>query len=402
MTAISFFQNILLRLSRFSLLLIFLTVLLLEVSGRAYGKGATVVTGTVTDAATKQTIPGVSVSFTGTATGTSTDNNGHFTLSGNGNFTRVTITFIGYKPVTRDIVAGEEQVINVVIAEDPHLLKEVVINSGKKIKYRNKGNPAVELIRKVIAHKKQNRLENNGYAEYHQYERMIFYLSDLSEKFRNKRAFKNYQFLFRTQDSTQMGGKNLLPIYMEEKLASNYFRRDPFAKKEIIEANKQVKYDENFIDNEGLKSIFNRMYQDIDIYDNNISLLGNEMLSPIADGAPTFYMFFITDTIKDVTPNLIELSFVPRSRNDLLFNGRIYITMDGNYAVEKAVLSVNKNINLNFVRQMEIMLSFDKTEDGKYYLSESDLKADFGLNKKKGGGLFGERVVMVNNFKTDQ
>src|ERR1700733_9044881 len=161
MKAISFFQYILLRLSRFSLLLTFLTVLLLEVSGRACGKGATVVTGSVTDAATKQSMPGVSVSFTGTTTGTSTDNNGHFTLSGNGNFNRVTITFIGYKPVTRDIVAGKEQIINVVIAEDPHLLKEVVINSGKKIKYRNKGNPAVELIRKVIAHKKQNRMENN-------------------------------------------------------------------------------------------------------------------------------------------------------------------------------------------------------------------------------------------------
>ena len=55
-----------------------------------------------------------------------------------------------------------------------------------------------------------------------------------------------------------MGGKNLLPIYMEEKLANNYFRKNPYAKKEVIEANKQVKYDENFVDNEGLKSIFNR------------------------------------------------------------------------------------------------------------------------------------------------
>jgi hypothetical protein len=39
------------------------------------------------------------------------------------------------------------------------------------------------------------------------------------------------------------------------------------------------------------------MHQDIDIYSNNISLLGNQMLSPIADEAPTFYKFFITDTI---------------------------------------------------------------------------------------------------------
>ena len=212
--------------------------------------------------------------------------------------------------------------------------------------------------------------------------------------------FRNYQFLFRQQDSTEIGGKNLLPIYMEEKLANDYFRKSPYAKKEIVEGQKQVKYDENFIDNEGLKSLFNRMYQDVDIYDNNISLLGNQMLSPIADASPSFYKFFITDTIKDVKPNLIELSFTPRNTTDLLFTGKIYITMDGNYAVEKSVLSVNKNINLNFVRQMQVILSFEKDNQGKYHLSQSDLKADFGINKKKGGGIYGERKVMVNNFVT--
>jgi hypothetical protein len=402
MKAAIFFKRILFRLSAKILIRIFSSLFLLGIMANGYGQATTIVTGTITDAITKQTMPAVSASFTGTTKGTSADNNGHFKLQGKGDLTRVTFTFIGYKAVTKEIVPGKEQVVNVALTEDPHLLKEVVINSGKKIKYRNKGNPAVELIRKVIAHKKQNRLENYDYAEYHQYERMVFFLSDLSEKFKNKGIFKNYQFLFRTQDSTQMGGKNLLPIYMEEKLADNYFRKNPYAKKEVIEANKQVKYDENFVDNEGLRSIFNRMYQDIDIYDNNISLLGNQMLSPISDGAPSFYMFFITDTVKDVDPNLIELSFTPRNRADLLFSGRIYITMDGNYAVEKAVLSVNNSINLNFVRQMQVILSFDKSDEGKYHLSESDLKADFGLNKKKGGGLFGERVVMINNFKVNQ
>jgi hypothetical protein len=361
----------------------------------------TIIKGTITDAKTKETMPAVTVVFEGTSIGSSADNNGNYMLKGTGTFTKIKVTFIGYKTEIRDVIPGKEQVINIALSEDSHLLSEVVVNSGKKIKYRNKDNPAVELIRQVIAHKKLNRLENYSYAQYHQYERMVFFLSDLSDRFENKKIFKNYQFLFRHQDSTLMGGKNLLPIYMEEKLSDNYFRKSPYAKKEVINANKQVKYDENFVDNEGLKSIFNRMYQDIDIYDNNISLLGNLMLSPIADAAPSYYMFFITDTIKDVSPQLIELSFTPRNNTDLLFSGKIYITMDGNFAVEKSVLSVNKNINLNFVRQMQIMLSFDKNENGKYHLSESDLKADFGINKKKGGGLYGERIVMVSGFNVN-
>jgi hypothetical protein len=174
--------------------------------------------------------------------------------------------------------------------------------------------------------------------------------------------------LFREQDSTAIGGKTLLPLYQEEKLSDNYYRKSPYAKKQVISANKQVKYDESFVDNQGLTSYFNRMYQDINIYDNNVSLLSNQLLSPIADHSPDFYKFFITDTLKDQQPNLIELSFTPRNTNGLLFEGRIYITMDGNYAVQNAVLNVNKNINLNFVRQMQATLAFEKNSDGKYHL----------------------------------
>jgi hypothetical protein len=362
----------------------------------------TIIKGVVTDIRTHETMPGVTITFDGTTIGASTDVQGNYKISTDGNYTRLKISFIGYKTTYKDIIPGTTQAINITLSEDRRALNEVVIKSGKKTRYTNKNNPAVELIRKVIAHKSQNRLENFNYAEYQQYERMIFSLSDLSEKFKQKRIFKNYQFLFTEQDSDAIGGKTLLPIYMEEKLSDNYFRKSPYAKKQVIQANKQVKYDENFVDNEGLKAYFNRMYMDIEIYDNNIPLLGNQLLSPIADGAPAFYKFFITDTIKDVSPQLIELSFTPRNTTNMLFEGKIYVTMDGNYAVQKAVLSVNKHINLNFVRQMQTTLAFEKTEGGRYRLSQSDLKMDFGLNKNKGGGVYGERVVIINNFAVNK
>jgi len=362
----------------------------------------TIVKGAITDLRTHETMPAVTVSFDGTTIGGSADIHGNYRISTEGNYTRIKVSFIGYKTIYKDITPGISQTIDIAMSEDRRELSEVVVKSGKKTRYKNRNNPAVELIRQVIAHKDQNRVENFNYAEYQQYEKMIFSLSDLSEKFKNKKIFKNYQFLFTQQDSDAIGGKNLLPVYMEEKLSDNYFRKSPFVKKQIIQANKQVKYDENFVDNEGLKAYFNRMYMDIEIYDNNIPLLGNQLLSPIADGAPAFYKFFITDTIKDVSPQLIELSFTPRNTTDLLFQGKIYITMDGNYAVQKAVLSVNKHINLNFVRQMQTTLAFEKTENGRYRLSQSDLKIDFGLNKNKGGGVYGERVVIINNFVVNQ
>ncbi|HWZ14216.1 MAG TPA: DUF5686 family protein [Mucilaginibacter sp.] len=375
---------------------IMLVVILLTSALSAFAQ--TIVSGTITDAKTKQPMPYVTVAFAGSVHGISTDNQGKYRLITNDNYSQVQISFIGYKTVLKNIEPGKAQVINAAIAEDSRLLGEVVIKSGKKTKYHNKNNPAVELIRQVIAHKAQNRVESYNYAEYRQYELMNFYLSNLSEKFRNKRIFKKYQFLFMEQDSTAIGGKTLLPIYMEEKLSENYFRKAPYTKKQVVEANKQVKYDERFIDNQGLKAYFNHMYQDIDIYNNNIELISNELLSPIADHAPDFYKFFITDTIKDQVPNLIELSFTPRNNTDMLFAGKLYVTMDGNYAVENAHLTVNKNINLNFVRQLQADLSFEKNNDGKYHLNQSDLKIEFALSKNKGGGIFGERKVIVDSF----
>ncbi|WP_317043642.1 DUF5686 and carboxypeptidase-like regulatory domain-containing protein [Mucilaginibacter pedocola] len=358
----------------------------------------TVVRGTVTDAKTHQPMPYVTVTFANSTIGGGTNMQGKYSISTTGNYTKIQVTFVGFKTATRTIEAGKENEVNIALVEDNHSLGEVTVRAGKKKKYTNKDNPAVELIRKVIAHKKENQLENYNFAEYKQYERMSFSLSNLSEKFKNKRIFKNYQFLFKEQDSTLIGGKTLLPLYQEEKLSDNYFRKSPYAKKQIISANKQVKYDESFVDNQGLTTYFNRMYQDINIYDNNVSLLSNQLLSPIADHSPDFYKFFITDTLKDQQPNLIELSFTPRNTNGMLFEGRIYITMDGNYAVQAADLTVNKNINLNFVRQMQAKLAFEKNADGKYHLSQSDLKIDFGINKNKGGGVYGERLVTINNF----
>jgi hypothetical protein len=381
-----------------------LYILLFTLLGTAQALYAqTTVKGTITDAKTHEALPFVTVNFAGSTQGGSTDEAGHFTLKTAGQFTQIRVTYVGYKTVFRNIDADKEQTINIALVSDSRQLNDVVVKSGKKKKYTNKDNPAVELIKKVIAHKAQNQLQSYDYAEYRQYERMVFSLSNLSDQFKNKRIFKNYQFLFRQQpDSSAIGGKTLLPLYMEEKLTDNYYRKAPYAQKQVVEANKQVKYDETFVDNQGLTTYFNRMYQDINIYDNNISLLSNQLLSPIADHSPNYYKFFITDTIKDNQPNLIELSFTPRNTINKLFEGKLYITMDGNYAVQNAVLTVNKNIDLNFVRQVQANLSFEKNNDGRYHLSQSNLKIEFGINKTKGTGVYGERLVTVKNFAINQ
>lgn len=330
---------------------------------------------------------------------TRTDADGRFTISTTASHNTLQFSYVGYKSEFVTITPAQSQEISVKLMPEATNLNEVVVTAGKRPRYRNKENPAVELIRKVIDNKAINRGERYQAIEFEQYERMMFSLSNLSEKFKKKRLFRNYQFLFEEQDSTKIGGKNILPVYMEEKLSQHYLQRDPDKKKTIVLANKQVNFDNALIDNKGLSQYFERMYADIDIYANNISLLSNQFLSPIADASPTFYKFFITDTIKTQQPNLVELSFIPRNNTDFLFEGKMYVTLDGTYAVKNAYLTVNKNINLNFVRALEATLNFEKNSDNRYHLGKSNLVVDFGINQNKGGGFTGERTVAYTKYK---
>ncbi len=334
--------------------------------------------------------------------GTRTDANGAYTLkSNNTGYTQVHFSFLGYKAIVRNITPGQENTIDVALKPEAQILQEVEVKPEKvKEKYRNKNNPAVDLIRQVVAHKNQNRIESYNYVQYEQYEKLMFSLSNMSDKFRNKKLFKKYTFLFDNVDSTKVQGKVLLPIYLQETLSDNYYRKDPSGKKAIVKAKQEVSFDD-YIDNQGLSTYLNHLYQDIDIYDNNISLLTNQFLSPIADMAPTFYKFYIQDTLKANNPPLVELMFVPRNKSDFMFQGKMYVTLDSNYAVQKVDMSVNKDINLNWVREMYIRQDFEKGDNGRYHMVRSNMMADFGISKDR-GGLFGERTVSYRNFTVNK
>jgi len=360
------------------------------------------ITGKVTDAANKESIPYVSFLLLPGGKGGKTDIDGKYSINISRTDTQIRFSYVGYRTVVRNIKPGAAQIIDVELQDEAMQMNEVVIKGNKKAPYRNRENPAVELIRKVIANKSKNRMESYDHVAYQKYERMLFSMSNLSDQFRNKKIFRNYQFLFQQQDSSKIGGKTMLPVFQQEKLSDNFFSKNPERTKTLVIADKKVNFDERFIDNQGLSSYFDRMYQDIDIYDNNISVVSNQLLSPIADGAPSFYKFFITDTVKAHDPQLIELSFTPRNKTDLLFEGKLYVTLDGNYAVQNAFLSVNKDINLNFVRALEAKLDFEQNPDHRYHLSKSNLIVDFGLSKKGGTGFTGERTVAYRNYKINQ
>jgi hypothetical protein len=370
-------------------------------TGILQGFAQTVVQGVVTDIYSKQPLQYVSVVLKG-GRGTVTDSLGRYKLTSSSKIATLQVTYVGYLTILKPITPGITQTIDFEMETDPKAINSVTVTTRKRAPYRNKGNPAVELIRRVIANKPLNRTDSYNYVQYEQYEKMQVSISNVSDKLSNSRLLKNYKFLLENRDTTKLEGKALLPVYLEETLSQKYYRKKPEKTKTIVTGEKRVNFGE-YIDNAGVSSYLNRLYMDVDIYDNDIPLFTYQFLSPIADLAPTFYMYYIRDTTVDANGHkLIKIYFTPRNTNDLLFRGNMWVTLDGNYSVVKINMFLSKNVNLNFVRELHIDLDFEKSEDNRYHLSRSNIMADASVTKGSGTGFFGERTVSYRKFKINQ
>lgn len=376
-----------------------LAVLVLVLWAQILLAQTTIVKGRISDVRTKEALSFVTVFFDESGISTQTDGNGDYMISAEKEYTKLKIITMGYKPKSLDVVPGKEQVIDIRLEPEIKELKEVIIKS-QKVKYRNKNNPAVELIRKVIEHKSSNRLESFDYYEFEKYEKIQFALSNVTEKFQNRKMFKKFQFVFDNLDTTKLKGKPVLPVFLKESLSDVRYRRSPKAKKEIIKGNKTVAF-EGYVNNQGLDAYMKYLYQDINIYDNSITLLTNQFISPIANVSPTFYKFFISDTIREKGAAFVKLEFVPRNHSDFLFQGFMYVTLDSNYAVSKIDMGVNKDINLNWVKELRIVQEFENKAGQGYTLIQDELSADFGLTQGK-MGFFGQRTNYYKNFVLNQ
>ncbi|MDN3659154.1 DUF5686 family protein [Ferruginibacter paludis] len=378
--------------------IIFLLVLVILASVTNIARAQTVIKGTIINSATHQPMPFVSVYFKG-GKGISSAEDGSYKLSTiNSKLTQVEFSYGGYKKIVKQVEAGKETVLDIEM-EQP-VMNAVVIKT-KRGKYTNKDNPAVELIRKVIDNKDKNRISAYDFVQYQQYEKMELSLTNKPEKLMKNKLLKNYVFILDNQDTDKVAGKALVPVYLEETLSDKYFRKNPDKQKTFITGQKKVNFGE-FVDNNGISSYINRLYADIDVYENNITILTNQFLSPVAGSAPTFYRFYIRDTVQEDGVQLVRLNFMPRNTSDLLFKGTLYVTLDGNYAVQKLNMSISKNANLNWTRGLRIKQDFERGVDGRYHLAMSNMLAEFAFSKNSDGGIMGERTVSFKNFVVNQ
>lgn len=353
----------------------------------------TIIRGRVLDAKTKQPLPFVDVVLKGTYVGVSTDLDGQYFIQTRNPSDTIQVSFIGYKTLEERIIRETRQEMNFYMEEEGLQLESVTI-VAEKGRYRKKGNPAVELMRKVIENRDRNKMEAQDFYSYERHEKLELDLNNITDEFKDRKAFENFEFLWSYLDTSTVNGRIYLPVYIREILSTVHYRKDPQAKKEVRDAVKMTNFDEA-LDLESITSAIDLLYQDVDLYENSIKLLDNDFLSPLAPWALNYYRFYILDTSYVNNKSAIHMAFIPRNKSFIGFTGDLYISNDDRYTLLKAVLGITKDISMNFVRDIKVVQEFDE-RDSIYILTKDEITLDMAL-AKGGMGIYASRYNIYTN-----
>lgn len=363
---------------------ILLLVLLQTVSSLSVlrAQGITSASGIVKDSITGEPLSYVSVLFEHSTIGTMTDDHGAFSLQNDKGLTTLAVASLGYDTKTVHLKAGQKNDGLVVRLRPTSFEIAEVVVKPKKEKYSKKDNPAVELIKKVIEHKNDNRIEAKDEYQTEVYEKLSMSLDDFNPNLDKNKFLKKFKFIKNYLDTSEFNGKPILTLSVRETLSDVYYRKHPKSEKTITKAKRQQGIDKTLDDGGGITSNLEEIFKGVNIFDNNINILLNRFVSPLSSTlATSYYKYYIMDTVMVGGDKCVDLAFVPVNSQSYGFTGRLYITLDGDYAVKKFVLDTPANINLNWVDKLRIEQEFKRMPDSTWVLSNENTYVNFYLVK---------------------
>lgn len=353
--------------------------------------------GVITDSISNEPLMYISVFYEGKGVGTVSNIDGEYTLETRRGWNEVTFSAVGYETKVITINPSYTRQLDVKLMPSEQMLEEVIIKPQRE-KYSRKNNPAVEFMRKVIAHKSEHKLEANDYYSYDKYQKMKLSLNDVTEKTFTEGMFKGLSFLADQIELSPESQKYILPISIEETASQTIYRKDPKSEKEIIKGMRSNGIQDFFSTGDMVGTILNDVFSNVNIYDNDIRLLQQRFVSPISNGGISFYRYFLMDTIMVDRHECVHLSFVPENSRDFGFTGHLYVVNDSTYAVKKCTMNLPKKTGVNFVENLDIIQEFEQFADGTWILTDDDMVVDLSLYSFT-QGMQVRRTTKYTNYK---
>lgn len=335
-------------------LFFFISLLIIAIAAKAQFYG------TIVDAGTGEPIPYAAAKYVGTSIGASSDFDGNFQLPMDPKNTKLEITCLGYKPVTVTVNHAHTEIHSTIkLYSDDILLGEVVVKKSK-IHYKRKNNPAVDLMRKVIANKHLSDIREKDYYHFNKYEKHTFSYNDVEKS--------------SLAEVCPETGKLIIPIMVDETTSEESYRKNPKATKTTINARRADGFQNMLSSGDMLTTFVKDIFTDVDIYKDNVRVLQHPFISPISTAeAISFYHYYIQDTIKVDGEQCIDVVFMPNNSQDFGFSGHLFITDDKKNQVKRAVINVPNNSGVNYVDNLLVIQDFMTLPTGERVIKTDDM-----------------------------
>ncbi len=418
------------------------TMLLVLMSVGLSAAGITRVTGKVVEAGTGEVMPFTQIYFEGTQIGTTSDLNGKFEIQNDKNLITLCFRMLGYKTKVMTVKPGKTTNLFVVLEPAAMELEDVVVTPKRsREKYRRKGNPAVDLIKNVIANKDRNRVGHGDTYKVESYEKLVMALEPFDYNLDKNAFWRDFKFLENYVDtmafedgvlvidsghvqidSIQIGEDTtivnvdsvvitrneavadtnkttILTMSLRETMADEYVQTSPHKERKVIKAKRWEGLDE-LLDNGNMSSNLQAMFQPMDIFSNDINLMLNRFVSPLSSSlAVSFYHYYIMDTVYIEGVKCVDLAFVPVNSESFGFTGHLYVTTDSTYALKRYKINVPPHINMNWLSHMSVRETFQQLEDGKWASEEVNTHVRFAIRKKSKHNIYARQTRRFQNYE---
>ncbi len=347
------------------------------------------VEGQVVDAQTAEPLPFVKVFFKGTKTGTETDFEGAFSIKSYYVSDSLVFRVSDYKDTTVFVDVNQtkkKQVfqIEMVLQASIQAMDMVVIEAPDE-------TPSQRLHKRIVKNKPINNKEKLEAYQFEVYNKLQLDLNNIGDKFEERKVIQKLSALDDYIDNDSTG--KVLPLILSESISDFYYRTNPKKRKEVVKASRVTG-----VDNLELSQFTGDMYQDINVYDNNISMFGRSFVSPISSAAFSFYKFYLEDSSFIDSQWCYKLRFAPKRKGDLVFVGEMWIH-DTTYAVKRWSATVPENANINFINAFLLEQQFDLVEKEVWMLTKDRLVGDLNVARgSKTFGFYARKLATRKNF----
>ena len=343
----------------------------------AFAQNPHLLTGQILDAQTGEPIPFASCQYKGHSIGMVSDIEGNYSTARHNGWT-LTFSAVGYVSQTIMVSSSAKNIVRVRLQPDNKVLKEVTVKA-KRGRYSRKNNPAVEMMKKVVAAKKRTDLENRDFYQYTKYQKITLALNDFKPEVLDSPIYKKKQWLIDQIETCPYNNKLILPVSVDETVSQKIYRKHPHDEKTIVKGMNTSGINDLIQTGDILNTIIKDVFTDVNIYDDQIRMLQYPFTSPIGKDAIAFYRFYIQDTLMVQGDKCFHLHFLPNNQQDFGFRGDLYILADSSWQVKRCEMTIPKKSDVNFVENMQVVQEFTRLPDGDWVLSVDDMFTEIKL-----------------------